>query len=75
MTAARLLEEARKLSVDERIEFAQALWDEIAEHHAVEIPVTDEQRELLRERLASAEENPEAFEAWDEVRARISDKM
>jgi len=37
---AQLLDQARKLDVDEQIELVEALWDNIIEHNAVP-PLTE----------------------------------
>jgi putative addiction module component (TIGR02574 family) len=67
-----LREELLKLSVEERLEFVQELWDSIAadcerEPH----PLTDEQRQDLERRLAEADSDPTGGAPWQEVRERI----
>lgn len=67
-----LLEEARGLSVAERIELAGAIWDTVADDASLdELPVTDEHRRELDRRLADLEARPDAGSPWDEVRARL----
>lgn len=58
-----------KLSVAQRIELAEELWDSIPEF--AEIPLTDAQRAELDRRLADLEEHPDAGEPWEAVRARL----
>jgi putative addiction module component (TIGR02574 family) len=65
-----LLAEARKLSVAERIELAEAIWDTVAEE-ADAIPLSDELRAELDRRLADMESDPDAGSPWEEVRARL----
>jgi putative addiction module component (TIGR02574 family) len=65
-----LLEEALKLSVAERIDLAEAIWDTVAED-AEAIPLTAEHRTELDRRLADQEAAPEARSPWEEVRARL----
>jgi putative addiction module component (TIGR02574 family) len=65
-----LLAAARKLSVTERIELAEAIWDTVAEE-ADAIPLSDELRTELDRRLADMEADPDAGSPWEEVRARL----
>jgi len=65
-----LLAEARKLSVAERIELAEAIWDTVAED-AGAIPLPEEHRAELDRRLAELEAAPDAGRSWEEVRARL----
>ena len=64
------LSELRKLSVAERIQLAQDLWDSIAEE-AQTLPLTEEQRAELDRRLADAEQSPGEGRSWTEVKARL----
>ena len=69
---AALLEEARRLSVRERVELATALWDSIAEDaDAGVLPIPESHRAELDRRLADFEAHPEAGSPWAEVRARL----
>ena len=65
-----LLAEARKLSVAERIELAEAIWDTVAED-AGAIPLPEEHRAELDRRLAELEAAPDAGRSWEEGRARL----
>jgi putative addiction module component (TIGR02574 family) len=67
---AQLLEQAAKLSVDERIELVEAIWDTVHESQN-ELPLTAAQITLLEQRLAAYRENPKAGSPWEEVRARL----
>jgi putative addiction module component (TIGR02574 family) len=64
------LDEIRKLSVAERIQLAQDIWDSIAAEEGA-IPLTDAQREELDHRLAAHAQDPEAGTPWEEVKARL----
>lgn len=67
-----LLEEATKLSLDERIELVEAIWDSIAHDAAADdLPLADEHRLELDRRLAELETHPDDESPWEEVRARI----
>jgi len=66
VTAADLLD----LSVEERIQLVGDIWDTVVEvPEAVE--VTEEVRDVVRERLAAYRRDPEAGSPWAEVRERI----
>jgi len=52
----------------ERIEFVQMLWDEIA-RNPESVPVTEEHKAVLRERLHAYDED--AGEPWGVVRDRL----
>jgi putative addiction module component (TIGR02574 family) len=67
-----LREELLKLSVAERLELVQELWDSIAADCEREpYPLTDEQRQDLERRLAETDEDPTASAPWQEARERI----
>lgn len=58
------------MSVEEKIEYVQALWDRIAADES-QVPVPDWHREVLDERLADYEVHPERGRPWEEVEADI----
>ena len=68
--AKELLEEILELSVSERIELVQDIWDSIAQ-----IPVTleldESQKKELRSRLAHYRANPETGISWDDLKEKI----
>jgi putative addiction module component (TIGR02574 family) len=67
-----LLDEARRLSVDERIELVTAIWDMVAEDaDSSSLPVSDSHRLELDLRLNDRETNPEAESPWSEVADRL----
>lgn len=59
-----------ELNIDEQIEYVQALWDRIAAKED-RVPVPDWHREILDERLADLESNPNAGRSWEEVRSNL----
>ena len=63
----------RRLSIAERLELVEDIWDSIA-GDADALPLTDAERALLGERLAEHEANPGRGEPWSAVRARIRGK-
>lgn len=58
-----------KLSVAERIQLAEDLWDSVPE--SADIPLTNAQKAELDRRLADLEQHPDAGEPWEVVRARL----
>jgi putative addiction module component (TIGR02574 family) len=65
-------QELFRLSVAERIELVEELWDSIAADCENEpLPLTNEQREDLARRLAEADAEPAGGTPWEEVRERI----
>jgi putative addiction module component (TIGR02574 family) len=67
-----LLAQAKRLSVSERLELVEAIWDSIAEDAGIEmLPLSEEHRLELDRRLADLEENPTAGSTWDKVRSRL----
>lgn len=58
------------LSVDEKIDYLQSLWDRIAAT-AETIPVPDWHRQILDERLNDLEADPAAGDSWEAVQERL----
>ena len=69
ITTADVLE----LSVPERIELVEDIWDNIAAAPD-SIPLTNAQREELDGRLDSYHQNPKAGSPWEVVREGIKGK-
>ena len=65
------LAELRKLSVPERIQLAEDLWDSIAVDAAQVPGPTEAQRQELRRRLLEHESDPTAAVPWETVRAEL----
>ena len=59
-----------RLSVSERIQLVEDLWDSIATVPDG-IPLTEAQREELDRRLDAYHKNPDAGSPWESVRERI----
>ncbi|MCX7109781.1 MAG: addiction module protein [Proteobacteria bacterium] len=66
----QLLSEAQKLSLDDRIELVEAIWDSMLPEVQT-IPLPDSHRTLLDERLTQFKANPEAGSSWEDVKARL----
>jgi putative addiction module component (TIGR02574 family) len=58
------------LSIDEKIDYVQSLWDRIAASPET-IPVPQRHREILNQRVKALEANPEAGDSWDIVQERL----
>jgi len=68
--AAPLLEEIRKLSVAERLELVEDVWDSIvAEGEG--LPVPESHRRELARRRQEHRDHPEDVVPWEEVRAQL----
>jgi putative addiction module component (TIGR02574 family) len=62
------------LSVDEKIDYLQSLWDRIAVSPET-IPVPDWHCEILDERLKDLEADPAAGDSWGVVQERLRKKL
>ena len=58
--------EILKLSVDERLELIEQIWDTIGAD-----PLTEDDLQELDRRLADAEANPGVGRAWPELKAAL----
>jgi putative addiction module component (TIGR02574 family) len=63
-----------ELTVAERIQLAEDLWDSVAADTGG-LPLTDAQKTELELRLADFERDPGAGEAWEVVRERIQRRL
>jgi len=66
------LEEILKLSVSERIQLVEDIWDSIVSSPE-SLPLTDAQKLELGRRLADYRANPSAGRTWEEVRESLED--
>ncbi len=64
------ISELLHLSVAERIQLVEDLWDSVAAHPE-QVETAPEQLAELERRLAELDADPEGGESWDEVKARI----
>jgi putative addiction module component (TIGR02574 family) len=62
-----------KLSVSERIQLVQEIWDSIAEVPE-SVPLTDEQKAELDRRLDAYHMDPNAGSPWSVVRERFKSR-
>jgi putative addiction module component (TIGR02574 family) len=70
MTKSQLHREALHLSVEDRLELAEALWESV-ETTIPQPSIPDWQRQILDERIAGDDAEPEAGSSWQEVKQRI----
>ena len=63
-----------KLSVAERIQLAEDLWDSIPED-GTDLPLSEAQKAELERRLEDLKRNPDAGEDWEIVRARLHERL
>jgi len=66
------IQEILKLSVAERIELVEAIWDSIADAPE-NLPVTAAQKRELDRRLAEYQKNPGAGRTWGEIRDSLDE--
>ncbi len=62
--------EISQLSIAERIQLAEDLWDSILERQD-ELPLTDAQKQELDHRLENYQQEPTSGSTWEEVKQRL----
>ena len=67
MTASVLRRQAASLSLADRIQLVEDLWDDIADS-GEDRPLTGAQRAELDRRLSAIERDPLAGRSWDDVK-------
>ena len=65
-----LTEQAKNLSIPERIRLVEEIWDTIAEENEA-FALTDAQKLELDRRLELARSNPCRGRTWDEIRSEF----
>ena len=62
-----------ELSIPERIQLVEDIWDTIAaEPYAIEL--TEDEKRIIDERLEAYHKNPDLGSPWDDVYKRIANK-
>ena len=69
-----LIEAAKGLSLPERIELMDALWESIVKD-GYEPPLPDAQAEELDRRLSAYQENPDDVVNWETINAELDAKL
>lgn len=64
------LEDILQLSVSERIQLAEDIWDSIAANPE-SLSLTDAERQELDRRLESYARNPDEGVSWDDLKKRV----
>jgi putative addiction module component (TIGR02574 family) len=64
------MDEIRKLSVEERIDLMDQIWDSIASEME-KLGLTEDQQKEVDRRLAAWEADPHAGSSWEEVKRRL----
>ena len=67
------IEDLLKLSVAERIQLVEDLWDSVAAD-PTNVPLTEAQKKELRARVAEHKADPESAIPWEEVRRRLYER-
>lgn len=66
----QVTDELFSLSIPERIQLVEDIWDSIAVHPEL-VELTPQIRDELDKRLEEHEQHPDDVSTWDEVRARL----
>jgi putative addiction module component (TIGR02574 family) len=67
-------DDALTLSIPERIQLVEDIWDTIAtEPEAIEL--TEEEKRMIDERLEAYHRNPDLGSPWEDVYKRIADNQ
>ena len=70
--STELLDRARQLSIEERIELVAAIWNSVAEDAGVDdLPLSEAHRAELDRRIEKYRANPDEGSTWEEVRSRL----
>ena len=70
---SELTEQAKRLSVADRILLVEEIWDTIAEDNQA-FELTDSQKRELDRRLESLRANPAQGRTWDEIKAEFMNR-
>lgn len=66
--------DALALSIPERIQLVEDIWDTIA-NEPEEIELTEEEKKIINERLEAYHRNPDLGSPWEDVYKRIVSKQ
>ena len=68
--SSNLTEEAKKLSIAERINLVEEIWDSIAEENGC-FELSEAQKQELDRRLESFRVNPSRGRTWEEIKSEF----
>jgi putative addiction module component (TIGR02574 family) len=66
-------EELAKIPREKKYELMGEIWESLQNEQDFEL--TEEQKRILDERIKFAEENPDAFLPWEEVREKLHEYL
>lgn len=72
--SANVIEAAKNLSLPERLELMDALWESIVEE-GYEPPITEAQAEELDRRLEAHKQDPDDVSAWEDIKTEFDSKF
>ena len=64
-------EDILSLSIPERIQLVEEIWDTIA-NQSENLEITQEEKQIIDERLEAWRRNPKLCSSWEEVYQRIT---
>ncbi|MEA1953055.1 MAG: addiction module protein [Campylobacterota bacterium] len=64
------IDEIKQLDITERIILVEEIWDSIAKEQE-SVGLSEYEKSILDERLASLESNTDNLMSWDEMKAKI----
>ena len=70
MTKDQLIATAKALPKEDRLDLAMELWEAI-ELTGADLPLSDEQRADLEQRIAEDEAHPQPAEEWNSLRRKL----
>lgn len=70
----QLLESIKSLSIAERVQLVEDVWDSIADSEEV-FSLTEAQEIELEHRLDALEKGQSPLASWDEVKTRIASRL
>jgi putative addiction module component (TIGR02574 family) len=71
MSTSAISTECLKLSVSERIQLVEDIWDSIAAEASETIELSQAQKDELHRRVAAHRADPSTAVPWEQVRARL----
>jgi len=71
MSTSAISTEYLKLSVSERIQLVEDIWDSIAAEASETIELSQAQKDELHRRVAAHRADPSTAVPWEEVRSRL----
>ena len=60
-----------ELSIAERIQLVEDIWDSIAPENAEAVKLSERQRQEIRRRLVAHDAEPESAIPWEQVRSEL----